>query len=309
MIDSTSRTLRAVVGPTASGKGTLARAIADRVDCDLLVVDSMKVYRGLDVGSAKPVAANRARYRYRLVDLVDPRDRFSVAEWLRAAEAAEAAAPPDRALFVGGTALYLRALRHGLFEGAGRDDAVRARLEGDVERAGAPALHARLRTVDPAAADRIHPNDAKRIVRALEVFEVTGSPISAIQREGRIDRRPVRWVGLRWSREALRRRIARRVARMLDAGLVEEVAGLERTGAFGPTAAEAIGYPEIREHLAGRTTLAEAVEAIERHTAQLARRQMTWLRSWDDIAWIDLDEEDDPCAHVDRALEHLGWSD
>lgn len=309
MNDSTSRTLRAIVGPTASGKGSLARAVADRVDCDLLVVDSMKVYRGLDIGAAKPTAAVRPHYRYRLLDLVDPRERFSVADWLRAAETAEAEALASgaRALFVGGTALYLRALRHGLFEGAGRDDGVRARLEREVDRIGAPGLHARLESVDPTAAARIHPNDAKRIVRALEVFEVSGTPISAVQREARVDRRPVRWVGLRWSREALRRRIDRRVDRMLDAGLVEEVRALDGAGAFGPTAGEAIGYPEIRAHLAGRASLTDAVDSIKRHTAQLARRQMTWFRSWPDIAWIDLDDGADPTEHVERALELLGW--
>jgi tRNA dimethylallyltransferase len=276
-----------ILGPTASGKTNVALAVAEAAGAEILSVDSMQVYRGMDIGTAKPAASERRGITHHLIDIVPPTEAFTVARFVEAADAviADAAVRGVPLIAAGGTPLYYKALFEGLFEGPGADEAVRARLRALPDE----ELFAKLKAVDPEAAGRIHPNDHKRLVRALEVHELTGRPISSFQTAWAAQdwRHQAAWVGLEWDREALNRRINARVKAMIAAGWVEEVRGLlARYGPLSHTAAEATGYRELIEHLEGKTTLEEAVEQIKIATRQLARRQMKWFRRFREVKWV-----------------------
>jgi tRNA dimethylallyltransferase len=300
---------RYLVGPTGVGKSAVAQALAERRPLALLSLDSMQVFRGMDVGTAKPTPAERARATHELLDLVDPRESFSVARWLAAAEEARvrARARGLKPLFVGGTALYLKALTHGLFEGPSSDPEVRERLQRRADAEGSHVLHAELLRCDPVAAARIHPNDVKRIVRALEVFELTGEPISELQREW--SRRPgegARIVGLTMPREQLDARIAARVREMIAAGWIDEVARLEAAGGLGPQASAAVGYAPIAAYLRGERPREGLEIEIATATRRFARRQMTWYRSFPQIQWVHIEPSssvEELAAAVERRLE------
>ena len=263
--------------------------MAERIGAEIVSVDSMAVYRGLDVGTAKPGEAERAHVPHHLVDVVDPGERYSVARWLAdVAEALDGIRSRGRAvLFVGGTPLYLRALRDGLEPLPGADPELRRRLADEAARIGSPALHARLAVADPGAARRIHPHDLKRIVRALEVVAATGAPLPVSRAAPPHETFARRMMILDVPRSLLGTRIDRRVERMFAAGLVEETRGaLARPGGIGPTAAQAAGYAEAIDLLAGRIGTEEAVRRTQARTRQLAKRQRTWLRSFPDAVWI-----------------------
>lgn len=267
-----------LVGPTAGGKSSAAVPLARELGAEIVSLDSMLLYRGMDIGTDKPATGG---VKHWLIDLLDPQERFDLRRYIAEAERAIAdiTARGRRVLVVGGTGLYLQGLLKGVFEGVARDPELRARL-ADVEPA---ALHARLEEVDPEAAARIHENDRRRIVRALEVHAATGRPLSALQTqfEGP-DRYAAVIAGLAWPRPALKARVRARVAAMLEAGLVDEVAGLE----LGPTAAQAVGYKEVLGALRGDYDLEEARRLIERNTMRLARRQATWFKRFP-IRWVD----------------------
>jgi tRNA dimethylallyltransferase len=251
----------------------------------------MQVYRRMDVGTAKPSAAERAEVRHHLMDVVEPSEPFTVARFVEQADGVIADARSRRVpvIATGGTPLYYKALFEGLFEGPGADEAVRARL-GAVPN---EELARRLREVDPEAAARIHVNDHKRLVRALEVHELTGRPISSYQTHWTSPqpRHETVWVGLDWDREALNRRINARVKGMLSAGWLEETRRLLDTyGSLSHTAAEATGYRELIAHLQGKQSLDEAAEQIKIATRQLARRQMKWFRRFPGVHWITGDQ-------------------
>jgi tRNA dimethylallyltransferase len=283
-----------ILGPTASGKSALATALARRTGAEILSADSMQVYRGMDVGTAKPSAAERAEVRHHLIDVVDPDQPFTVARFV---EMADEVIRSTRAplILTGGTPLYYKALFEGLFGGPAADEDVRQRLRA----LPGEALHRRLAGVDPAAAARIHANDTKRLVRALEVFELTGQPISSFQTEwsqqGR--RHAATWIGLSWEKEALNRRINVRVKDMIAAGWVDEVRMLlSRYGELSHTAAEATGYRELIEHVRGNMSLDDAIEQIKIATRQLARRQMKWFRRFAEVRWLAGDQDVDALA-------------
>jgi len=280
--------LHALVAPTASGKESTALAVAAAAPVEILSLDSMKVYRGMSVGTAKASEEARARVPHHLVDIADPREPFSTREWLDAALAAveEVRARGRLPLLSGGTALYLKALLYGLFEGPAADPTVRRRLR---ERAGED-LHRALERVDPKTAAKVHPNDVRRLIRALEVHEITGRPISEHRREWERESplREVRIVGLRRDRADLYERIHDRVDRMIQAGLVDEVRGLLERNALGDIARQALGYKEIADYLEGAIeTLEEAVELVRRRTRLFARRQLTWFKHFE-IDWVDV---------------------
>ena len=285
-----------VTGETASGKERLAVAVARQVGGEIVSADSMKVYRGMDVGTAKASAEERRAVPHHLIDVADPGETFSTARWLDLAEAAVAdVAGRGRVPIVsGGTALYLKALLEGLFEGPAADAALRDRLKAEAKSHGTLALHARLVEVDAAAASRIHPNDLRRIIRALEVWELTGSPISELQTQWGSDRpqyRPL-LVAIRRSGADLDRRIAERVGRMAKAGLLDEVRRLaERPEGLAMGPGQAVGYAEVLDHLAGRLTWQETLDAIALHTRQFAKRQRTWLRRFRGLVWLDAPAE------------------
>ena len=285
-----SPSIIAMIGPTAAGKSAIALELAARLGAEILSVDSMQVYRAMDIGTAKPTAAERACVRHHGIDVVDPIEIFTVARYVEHADevirSATSRATP--LIAVGGTPLYFKALFEGMFDGPGADDSIRARLSQEPLE----VLHARLSQIDPAAATRIHVNDRKRLVRALEVHELTGQPISSFQTEwtSGAARHDALWFGLSWGRDVLNRRINARVKSMIDAGWVDEIRGLlERFGRFSKTASEATGYHELIEHVEGRLSLDDAIEQIKIATRQLARRQMKWLRRFPGVHWLDGD--------------------
>ena len=280
----------ALVGPTASGKTEASLELAGRLDGEVLLIDSMTVYRGMDVGTAKPSSEQRARLPHHLVDIADPAEPFSVAEFQRLAREALAGIEERgrRALLVGGTGLYFRAVVDEL-EFPGTDPDLRAILEVEASALGTERMHARLAELDPVAAAKMEPSNSRRIVRALEVAGLTGRPFSSFA-EG-WDRYPesnVRAAGVRVPPEALRRRIEERAMDQLKGGLLEETQRLLDGGAERlVTASQAIGYAEAAEHLAGDITLDEALEKISRRTRALARRQMAWFRRDPRIRWFE----------------------
>ncbi len=276
-----------ICGPTAGGKSALAIALARLLrergeEVEIIAADAFQVYRGMDIGTAKPTVAEREGIPHRMIDLVEPTERFSVEQWLdalpesvREPAAAEKPGQP-RPIVVGGTHFYVKALLEGLFEGPPPDEALRDQL-----RALDPAARrAELERVDPAAAARIHPNDERRTVRALEVFRQTGRPISEHQKQWDTGKhRPdAVLVMLDWPVEAINRRINARVKQMMEAGLLGEVQNLRKLGRLGPQASEALGYKQLVAHLEGRCTLEEAVERIKIETRRFAKSQRTWLR-------------------------------
>ena len=282
-----SWSLLVVLGPTASGKSDLAMEVARRTGAEILSVDSMQVYRGMDIGTAKPAVAERAEVRHHVIDVVEPTEQFTVARFVEAADEviADARRRGVPLIATGGTPLYYKALFEGLFEGPPADVAVRERLRA----VPGEELYRRLAGVDPEAAGRIHANDTKRLIRAMEVYELTGRPISSFQTEWADPkwRHDAKWVGLNWEKEAINRRINARVKAMVAAGWVEETRGLlGRYGELSQTAAEATGYAELIGHVRGRMGLEEAIEQIKIGTRQLARRQMKWFRRWGQVEWL-----------------------
>jgi tRNA dimethylallyltransferase len=299
--------LLALVGPTASGKTQAAVPLAERLGAEIVSVDSMLVYRDMDVGTAKPTPSERARVPHHVIDVVDPSEPFSVARYQDLAREAVAGirARGRRILLAGGTALYLRAIVDDLSL-PGTDEAVRASLEEEAERAGAVRLHERLAASDPVAAAKIEPTNVRRTVRALEVAKVTGRPFSSFAGDwDRYEPTRVRAAGVALPRQVLDGRIRARVARMLDAGLLGEVAELVERG-FGGwlTSTQAIGYAEFARHLAGELTLEDAVSGTVRRTKALARRQMAFLRRDPRVTWFEAGEGGAP-ALVDEIAEHL----
>ncbi len=309
--------LRVLVGTTAAGKTALSLLVAERAGAEIVSMDSMLVYRGMDVGTAKPDRAQRERVRHHGIDVVEPTERYDVQRWLADAEAALAdiAARGGRALLVGGTALYLKALLEGLFEGPPPDPELRARVRARVAELGPEASHAELAGRDPRSAERIHANDARRVARALEVLEQTGRTLSDWQeqwegwsgadRSGRRGREAV-VVGLAVDPDALDERIRARTRQMLAGGWVDEVQALEAAGGFGPTASQALGLAEVRELAAGTLDEATCAERVDLRTRQFARRQRTWFKKLP-IHWLPAAAEHELDARASEVLALYGW--
>jgi tRNA dimethylallyltransferase len=283
------RNVFVLTGPTGSGKSARALELAAGFGAEIVAMDSMTLYRGMDVGTAKPSAEDRRRVPHHLIDVLDPWESGSVAWWLdRAAEAVrDIERRGKRALVVGGTPLYLKALLYGLFEGPTGDPAVRGRLTAEAAVDGLAVLHARLANVDPATAARVHPNDLRRIVRALEVWELTGRPISAWQREwaaastdpSTAPRNAPPVVCLDRPRNELYARTDRRVLEMLAAGWLDEVRRLRALPRpLGREAAMAVGYCELNDFLDRRLGWDDAVHGIRQRSRNYAKRQLTWFR-------------------------------
>lgn len=284
-----------IVGPTGVGKTAFAIAAAERLDAEIVNADSRQVYRGMDIGTAKPSAAERRRVAHHLIDIRDPGERLDVAEFARIARAAiaEIAGRGRRVLVAGGSGLYLRVLRGGIFAGPPARPALRAELRAVAERLGPGELYRRLTMVDAEAAARIDPHDLARIVRALEVYQLSGMPISAHQRRHAFAAREYvsLTIGLTIPREALYAAIERRFDAMVAAGLVGEVRTLMAGGGDRGAALPAIGYREIAAYLRGEMTLEQAIERAKRESRRLAKRQLTWFRAEPEIVWIDPREE------------------
>jgi tRNA dimethylallyltransferase len=281
-----------LLGPTASGKSALALDLARQVDLEIVSIDSAQVYRGLDIGAAKPSAAERALVPHHLIDLRDPADPYSAADFLRDATAAIAdiTRRGRLALVVGGTMMYARALRQGLADLPSADPAVRARIEADAQALGWPALHARLQALDPVTAQRLAPADRQRIARALEVLAISGRRLSDLQQATAPSMPAPRTIALMpQDRGQLHQRIAQRFDAMLAAGFLDEVRALRARGDLHADlpAMRSVGYRQAWEHLDGVGTAADFCAASIAATRQLARRQLTWLRSMHDTVVID----------------------
>jgi tRNA dimethylallyltransferase len=273
-----------LTGPTGCGKSALALDLADRVGGEVVSADSMTVYRGMDIGTAKPSAADRARVPHHLIDVLDPAESANVAWWLAAARdaCADVTARGKVPMLVGGTPFYLMAVLHGLFDAPPADEPLRRRLEAEP-----PAdLHARLAAVDPPTAARLHPNDVRRVVRALEVFTLTGTPISRLQQTWSAPAAAVPVVVLDRPRDDLYRRTDARVDAMLAAGWVDECRRL-LNAPIGREAGQALGYPDLFAHLAGTGPgWEETVAHIRTKTRQFAKRQLTWFRRLPGAVWV-----------------------
>ena len=284
-----------VVGPTAVGKTAVGIALARSLEGEIVSADSRQIYRGMDIGTAKPTADERRLVQHHLIDIIDPSEAYDAVRFAADAERTivELIAREATPLVVGGTGFYVASLFRGLFEGPGRDPGVRATLSERAESDGPAALHQELERVDPASAERIHANDLSRVIRALEVYATTGRPLSEWQKEP--DRAPAfsaRYVGLTLPREKLYERIDRRVDAMMTAGLLAEIEGLVSRGALSQDmpAASAVGYRELLPVVErGEGDVTEAVALIKRNSRRYVKRQMTWFRSIEDIAWFDLD--------------------
>lgn len=298
----------AVVGPTATGKTDVGILLAEALGGEIISADCMAVYRGMDIGTAKPTPEQQRRVRFYLTDVCDPSEPFSVARFQQMALEAirqirQRGALP---LVVGGTGLYVKALLDGFhIPPAAANEALRLQLWQEVKRQGSAALHARLQEVDPLAASRIHPNDAVRIIRALEVYQVTGRPISEWQRcQPPPEVGKARRFGLTMPRDLLYRRINERVERMIAQGWLEEVRRLLEAG-YDPhlPAMRSLGYGELIQVIQGRLELSEAIALIQRETRRFAKRQLTWFRADKHVEWIDASQGAEETAR--RILEKL----
>jgi len=283
-----------ILGPTASGKSTLAVELARRCGAELVSADAMAVYRGMDIGTAKPSADERAVIPHHCIDRIEPETGCDVAQWLSMAEdaVADIHARGKLPVVAGGTPLYAKALLEGLSAGPPRDEGVRARLQERYAREGGETLLAELERVDPDYASERHPNDQRRIVRALEVWELSRRPYSSFHvTDGRPrdDYRPL-LIGLRWDKELLHRRINARTNAMFAAGLVDEVAALRPR--LGSAAAQAVGYKEVLGYLQGAYDLDHARYLVQRQSRRLAKQQMTWYRRFRSIHWLPGGAED-----------------
>lgn len=299
-----------VAGPTAVGKTQYAIELAKALDGEIVSCDSMQLYKYMDIGSAKPTAEELAQAKHYLVDEIDPRQPFSVAEYQKMASAAirEIHEKGKPAIISGGTGLYLNSLLYEMDFGADvADDGYRKELEDFAAEQGAEALHARLAEKDPAAAERIHPNNIKKVIRALEAVEKGGKairPFTEVQKENPLYRPFL--IGLTRDRQELYDRINMRVDILMQQGLLEEVTGLFEMGLTEDNISmKGIGYKEIIQHLKGEYTLEEAVDKIKQNTRHYAKRQLTWFRRYEKMNWFDLSAYDSTESALEDMLEWL----
>ena len=300
-----------IVGPTASGKTELAVRLAERVNGEVISADSMQVYKYMDIGTAKPGASEMSGIRHHLIDEVPPDAEFSVARFRELAlkYISDILGRGRQPVVAGGTGLYVNSLIYNInFSETVCDQELRDRLKRDAMEAGGRHLYERLLEIDPEAASRIHENDIKRIIRAIEVYEHTGTPISVHKQLSRLEPPPYRYYifGLRWDREKLYQRIERRVDLMLEKGLLDEVKGLVEKGYDkNAVAMQGLGYKEILAYFRGECTLEEAVYTIKRDTRHYAKRQLTWFRRIEGIEWLDIDENTDMEEQAKKVADRI----
>ncbi|MHC4855901.1 MAG: tRNA (adenosine(37)-N6)-dimethylallyltransferase MiaA [Planctomycetota bacterium] len=297
-----------ILGVTASGKSALAFELSKAIGAEIISVDSMKVYRRMDIGTAKPPSEKRSQIPYHLIDVVEPSEAFSVDKFLDLTEKAVAdiQGRGKPVVAVGGTAMYIKALLFGLFEGPGSDEGIRGRLQKSAREVGLEPLHLKLQQVDPEAAERIHPNDEKRIIRALEVYEITGKPISHFQKQWEAEHPAGNWlvIGLRREKDIESQRMNLRVKKMIEAGLRDEVAALlAEDKPLSQQAAAAIGYAEMIAHLDGKMELDETIERIKINTRRFAKSQRTWFKTFRNVHWIDITQDDTVETVLEKALK------
>ena len=281
--------------------------LAERLNAEIISMDSMAIYRDMDIGTAKPAADLRSAVPHHLIDILDPTAVYSVSEYLIDAEKCvnEVRARGREPLFVGGTPLYLKAMLRGMFEGPPADEEFRTEVAAEIDRVGIGALHQRLEQVDPLSASKLHPNDVRRIIRALEVYKATGEPISHLQMqfdEGKPAEESRVFV-LTWPRPDLHVRINDRVDQMFAAGFVEEVRSLlNKYDALSKTARQAVGYSEVIAYITGDADMEETVRGTKTRTRQFAKRQDTWFRSLSECRFVARDDAAKPEDIVDQIV-------
>jgi tRNA dimethylallyltransferase len=297
-----------IMGPTASGKSALAMQLARRLNGEIISVDSALVYKGMDIGTAKPGLADRAEIPHHLIDIIDPVESFSTGAFRNQALSLidQIHAHGKLPILVGGTMLYFNALTQGLAQLPVADEAVRNRLDKDCRELGKEEMHRRLGLIDPAAAQRIHPNDPQRVQRALEVYELTGTPISELIKAGQTNSFPFKMAKIIVApndRKLLHQMIAQRFMQMLDQGFIDEVQGLLNRGDLNEKlpSIRAVGYRQMWSYLKGEYDYATMVEKGIAATRQLAKRQFTWLRRESDAQWFESAEG----KLVEQVLQHL----
>jgi tRNA dimethylallyltransferase len=287
-----------LAGPTASGKTALALELAGRLDAEIVSLDSMAIYRGMDIGTAKPSLSEQAQVPHHLIDLIDPHEEYSLADYVSAAESActQITRRSRIPLFVGGTGLYLRGVLRGVFDGPPADWEFRESLETSASERG-DYLHQRLAEVDPVSAQRLHPRDHRRLIRAIEVHHITGRSLSSQHEHGPLPEsdRPRNVFWIHPPRSWLHERINRRVDQMLEEGLIAEVEGLVGSRfSLSRTARQGLGYKEVIDHLEGRVDPAEMRDLIKRRTRQFAKRQHTWFRNLEECRAVDIEGSESP---------------
>jgi len=296
-----------VTGPTASGKTQIGLELAQRINAEIISLDSMAIYQQMDIGTAKPTAEQRELVPHHMLDVVSPDTDFSLSQYVQRAHLTiqQIREAGREVLFVGGTPLYLKALLRGIYEGPPADWEFREEIEKELEEVGIESLHQRLEQVDPLTAHRLHPNDKRRIIRALEVYKITGQPISHQQDhfDDGLPAEQCKVFVLGWPRDVLHSRIEKRVERMFDSGLVEEVEQLlQQYQNLSRTAFQAVGYREVIEMLQTDGQLPEAIERVTIRTRQFARRQETWFRSLSECRRIEQMGVSDPTETVDAMI-------
>lgn len=286
--------LLVIVGPTAVGKTALSLSLAREFRGEVISGDSMQVYRHMDIGTAKASREERAAVPHHLIDQVEPDVPFSVEEFQRLAreKIEEIQARGHLPMLVGGTGLYIQAVTHGYrLPGVGEDPGFREKLHQLADREGNEALHRRLQSVDPEGAARLHPNDRRRVIRALEIHRVTGKPLTEVQTQTPPPYR-ILWIGLTMPRDRLYERVNFRVDQMMAAGLLQEVKALRERGCHRDLVSmQALGYKELMSHLEGEIPLEEAVVQIKKRTRKFAKRQLSWFRRLPEIHWFDVTRE------------------
>ena len=297
-----------LTGVTACGKTCVGIELAKLLDAEILSLDSMSIYRGMDIGTAKPTPAEQAVVVHHLLDICDPQEEFNVAQYIKIAEStvADIRTRGKAILFVGGTPLYLKSILRGLFDGPPANWKLREEIEAEVGQFGQASLFTRLEQVDPVAAAQIHPNDTRRLVRALEVYWATGQPIShqQLEFEEGFAAHQCRVFVLRRERSEQHRRIECRVEAMIAAGLVDEVIGLTSAGCkLGRTASQAVGYREVLDYLEQKVDLGEMTDRIKSRTRRFSKRQGTWFRSLRECRFVDIEGETDPGILAEQILK------
>ncbi|MBW8000664.1 MAG: tRNA (adenosine(37)-N6)-dimethylallyltransferase MiaA [Planctomycetes bacterium] len=302
-----------ILGVTASGKATLAFELAKSLDAEIISVDSMKIYRRMDIGTAKPSIQAQEKIKYHLIDVVEPSEPFNVGMFIELTNQAidQIKKQNKPVVAVGGTALYIKSLLYGIFEGPGTDQKIRDQLKDDAKNQGLAKLHEQLAKLDPQAALKIHPNDEKRIIRALEVHQLTGKPISSFQNQWTQDNsdNSENWkiIGLRREKTIESKRINARVKKIVENGLVDEVKSLlNEDKPLSKQAKGAIGYAEIIDHLNNKTSLDQAVELIKKNTRHMAKHQRTWFKTFKNVNWIDIEPDESAEKIFERTKELLG---
>jgi tRNA dimethylallyltransferase len=286
-----------ILGPTGVGKTKVSLQVADKINGEIICADSRQIFRYMDIGTAKPKPEERRKIVHHLTDIVNPDEKFTAADFAEEAKRiiGDLIAREKSPLVVGGTGLYIRALTRGFFEGPRGDTKIREKLKSLAGKKGKAFLHKKLSEVDPESACRIHPNNLIRVIRALEVYEMTGIPISQLQKEGEYDKSEFDFIqiGLGLDRDRLYRNIEERVDQMMNQGFLEEVRRLRDSGySENLTPLKTLGYKELFSYLEGDLSLPEAVEMIKKNTRNYAKRQLTWFKKEGNTTWLDANAED-----------------